>query len=104
MSNFIEQCLAGLALPDDIDNFVDSWHEQEGDDSLHHFLGMTKREYSLWVADPDVLPYIINAHHFGKDVSALLEEADTLPLAARSNGPDKALKLMQWLKSEGMWN
>jgi hypothetical protein len=104
MSNFIEQCLEGLALPDDIDDFVDSWHEQEGDESLHHFLGMTRKEYSLWVTDPDVLPYIINAHRSGEDVSVLLDEVETLPLAARSDGPDKALKLMRWLKSEGMWD
>lgn len=104
MSNFIEKCLEGLVLPDDIDDFIDSWHNQDGDESLHHFLGMSKREYSLWVADPDVLPHIINAHHFGKDVSVLLEEAYTLPLAARSDSPVKALKLMHWLKSEGMWD
>lgn len=104
MSNFIEKCLEGRALPDEIDDFVDSWHEEDTDEPLYHFLGMTKREYSLWVADPDVLPYIINAHHFGTDVSLLLEEVDTLPLAARSDGPNKALKLMRWLKSEGMWD
>lgn len=104
MSNFIDKCLEGVALPDDIDDFVDSWHDQDSGLSLHRFLGMTKKEYSLWVADPDVLPYIINAHHFGKDVSELLEETDALPLAARSDGPEKALKLMHWLKSQGLWD
>ncbi|TCT21548.1 hypothetical protein [Thiobaca trueperi] len=103
MSNFIEQCLAGLALPDDIDDFVDSWHDGDSKVSLHRYLGMSKSEYSLWVADPGVLPYIINAHYFGRDVSEILGEVEALPLAARSDGPEKALKLMRWLKREGMW-
>ncbi len=103
MSNFIEKCLKGQVLPDDIDDFIDSWHEEDSDQPLHRYLGMTRSEYSLWVADPDVLPYIVNAHHFGKDVSELLDEVEALPLAARSDGPDKALKLRRWIKSEGMW-
>lgn len=103
MSNFIDKCLQGQVLPDDIDDFIDSWHEEDNDLSLHRYLGMTRSEYSLWVANPDVLPYIVNAHHFGKDVSELLYEVEALPIAARSDGPDRALKLMRWLKSEGMW-
>jgi hypothetical protein len=103
MSNFIEQCLAGRVLPEDIDDFVDSWHDGDSELPLHQYLGMSESEYSLWVADPNVLPYIINAHHSGKDVSELLDEVDRLPLAARSDGPNKALKLMQWLKEVGKW-
>lgn len=102
MSNFIEKCLVGLALPDDIDDFVDSWHDGDSKLPLHRYLGMSKTEYSLWVDNPDVLPFVINAHHFGKNISDLLGEEKTLPLAARSDGPDKALKLMQWLNNEGM--
>ena len=103
MSNFIEQCLAGRALPEDIDDFVDSWHDGDSKLSLHRHLGMSKSEYSLWVADPEVLPYIINAHYFGRDVFEILDEVEALPLAARSDGPDKALILMRWLKKEGVW-
>jgi hypothetical protein len=103
MCNFIELCLQGKALLGEIDDYVDSWHEEGGEEPLHRFLGMTRSEYSLWVADPDVLPHIVNAHHSGKDVSELLDDMDALPLAARSDGPDKAIKLMRWLISEGMW-
>ena len=31
MSSFIEMCLSGDALPDDIDDFVDKWHESDSD-------------------------------------------------------------------------
>lgn len=62
MSNFIQKCLEGNALLGDIDDFVDSWHENDSTLSLHRFLGMTHSEYSLWIADPDVLAHIVNAH------------------------------------------
>ena len=48
MSNFIEKCLNGEALLDDIDDFVDEWHESKGNIPLYEFLGMKKSEYSLW--------------------------------------------------------
>jgi len=103
MSSFIQQCLEGKALIDDIDDFIDLWHESDSDLPLHQFLGMTRPEYSLWVADPNVLPHIINAHKQGRDVSDILEEISSLRLAARSDGPHKAEKLMRWLRSEGLW-
>ncbi|WP_133510383.1 hypothetical protein [Candidatus Thiosymbion oneisti] len=82
MSSFIEKCINGEVLLDDIDDFVDSWHAGTSKLPLHHYLGMSRSEYSLWIADPDVLPYIINAHRYEKDISELLDEA--LSLATRS--------------------
>lgn len=103
MSNFIQKCLAGEAMLDDIDEFVDEWHETDTRLPIYRFLGMTQSEYGLWVADPDVLPYIVNAHHQDRDVAELLGEISALPIAARSDGPEKAVKLLRWLKSEGLW-
>jgi len=60
--NFVDQCLAGEALLEDIDNYVDDWHESNTEIELHEFLGMTEKEYSLWVVDPNILPFIITAH------------------------------------------
>jgi hypothetical protein len=58
--SFVELCLSGEALPDEIDEFVEHWHNHpEG--SLHDFLGMKKSEYALWVKDPDALARIIKA-------------------------------------------
>lgn len=103
MSNFIEKCLSGEVLFDDIDDFVDEWHDGDSKLSLYQFLGMTESEYSLWVADPEVLPFVVNAHRKGGNVANLLEQLKTLPMAARSDGPKKAARLMEWLKKEGLW-
>ncbi len=61
-NNFIELCLQGKTLLEDIDDYIDSWHESDSSKPLHDFLGMTLKEYSLWVSDHDLLTNIINAH------------------------------------------
>ncbi|MFA6201636.1 MAG: hypothetical protein WC710_00445 [Gallionella sp.] len=103
MSNFVTYCLSGEALLDDIDDYVDAWHETKGEIPLHRYLGMSKSEYALWVTDPDVLPFIISAHREGREIGELLDELNTFPLAARADGPEKAKQLMRWLKKEGLW-
>lgn len=103
MSNFVTNCLSGEALLDDIDDYVDAWHETKGEIPLHQYLGMSKTEYALWVADPDILPFVICAHREKRDVGEVLEAFNALPLAARADGPGKAKQLMHWLKKEGLW-
>ncbi|SFI75095.1 hypothetical protein [Nitrosomonas sp. Nm34] len=76
MSNFIEKCLVGEAILDDIDDYIEEWHDTNPGIPLHQFLGMNRSEYSLWVAEPCVLPFILKAHRQNRDVSEVLDEAD----------------------------
>lgn len=59
-NNFIERCQRGESLLDEIDDFIDDWHENQDDLELHEFLGMTWDEYSLWIKEPNTLSSIIN--------------------------------------------
>ncbi|TDR80109.1 hypothetical protein [Paludibacterium purpuratum] len=104
MSNFIELCLQGDRLPEEIDDYVDAWHDGETAAPLHKFLGMTRSEYNLWIVEPSVLPFILDAHRTGKDAADLIEQFNALPMAARAESSKKALKLAHWLKEEGLWN
>ncbi len=104
MSSFIELCLKGDRLPEEIDDFVDDWHEQAPTIPLHKHLGMTRAEYNLWVVDSSVLPFILDAHHSGRDVTELIEEFNALPMAARAESSKKALELARWLKGQGLWD
>ena len=71
---FILKCIEGDALLTDIDDFIDEWHEIEPQTgTLHDFLGMTWEEYSLWVADPDVLPHVVTAHKEDVPLGELLD-------------------------------
>ena len=104
MSSFIQLCLKGERLPEEIDDFVDEWHAQAPNATLHRFLGMTKFEYNLWVVDASVLHFILDARHSGRDVTELIEEFNALPMAARAESSKKALELAHWLKDQGLWD
>ncbi|WP_122447823.1 hypothetical protein [Pseudomonas viridiflava] len=104
MSNkrFIDLCVDGKILPQEIDDFVDTWHEIDGDETIHSYLGMTKQEYRLWVHDPDILAFVITARIQGRAIDDVIADFHELPLAARADSPEKAKLLMKWLRKEGI--
>jgi hypothetical protein len=70
-TTFVERYLQGKAAPDDIDDFVDAWHEGDGQDkALAEYLGLDDEEYALWVARPELLTDIIEARRAGKRLTA----------------------------------
>jgi hypothetical protein len=98
---FIEMCLRGEALLDEIEDYVGEWHDQGGLGlELHEFLGMDEHEYALWMRDESVLPYIVTARLNGKPLREVLEEEDQLLIAAESQ-QGGAGKLLKWLKQQG---
>lgn len=100
MSNFIEKCLLREAKPEDIDDFIELWHEDPGAQPLHDFLGMTRNEYAFWIADAAILPTIISIHSKRQSMDQLLAELDgQLPAAAKSATPSGARALMTWLQA-----
>ncbi|MBL0264839.1 MAG: hypothetical protein IPQ05_13460 [Leptospiraceae bacterium] len=58
-TNFITLCILSFNLIDDIDDFIDKWHESESSLTLHEYLGMTHDEYKLWPEKPESLKFII---------------------------------------------
>lgn len=58
--SFIQKCLRGEALVTDIDDYIDIWHTNDEQVSLHKFLGMTTREYEFWLHDPTMINFIIS--------------------------------------------
>lgn len=99
--SFLDQCLAGRATPDQIDDFIDRWHEAPNGRELNDYLGMTPEEYSLWLRVPDALPCIIKAKLDGTRL------ADAVLYEYRELGGDKSIdrakvaRLKEWLKAKG---
>ncbi|KQW96564.1 hypothetical protein ASC94_06890 [Massilia sp. Root418] len=62
--NFISLCIAGKASAEEIDDYVERWHQNQigQDRDLAECLGMDAGEYACWVRDPAELPAIIAAH------------------------------------------
>ncbi len=100
--NFITLCLSGDVLADEIDHFVDKWHDDEGEQNqtLHEFLGMTWEEYSLWATKPSILPFILSAYRNNSHIDTELN-LEKLALAARAETTEEADKMVTWLKSIG---
>lgn len=100
MSNFIKDCINGDALLSEIDDYITRWHESNSEESLHHFLGMTVKEYALFVEDESYLGAIVNAHMNQIGVEKVVE---SLALAARSDNQAKSKRIEKWLRDEGLW-
>lgn len=99
--NFIELCLSGEVLEDEIDDFVDNWHDDEEIQlELHDYLGMNWEEYSVWATRPSVLPFILTARKNGSTFDVELNQ-ERLSLAARADCVEQAQKIESWLKLIG---
>ena len=63
--SFIELCIQGKATEDQVDDYIDIWHNDIGGKismSLCQYLGMTSNEYDLFVLQPEKLNQIIESH------------------------------------------
>ncbi|MHC4648692.1 MAG: hypothetical protein ACYTBJ_24820 [Planctomycetota bacterium] len=59
-STFIEACVYGEAKPEDIDDWVQRWHDfDDATETIWQYLGMTSYEYARWVESPYLLDRII---------------------------------------------
>ncbi len=63
---FVDLYADGSVTADDIDDFVDRWHEETPTVDgrlvpMSEFLGMTRDEYEAWVRDASMLPHIVRA-------------------------------------------
>jgi len=102
MSDFITDCINGDALLSEVDNYIDVWHESDTVLSIHEFLGMTKKEYALFVEDEMYLASIVTAHKESVDIENIIQSQYSI--AARSDNPAKSARLEKWLKEEGLWD
>lgn len=51
MTTFADRFLAGEVSIDDIDDYIDAWHDGTGPTPLYHYLGLSWDEYCAWVQD-----------------------------------------------------
>jgi hypothetical protein len=95
--SFLQRYLNGELSAEDIDGFIDEWHEKPGGKEIFEFLGMTKEEYSLWLCDPDGLAEIGQARR--AEVSLIGFVCSALPALAEAGNP-REKRLRQWLAQQ----
>lgn len=59
---FVEACLNGSAHVDEVDDWIQLWHDSTSSLSLEEFLGLSESEYSSFAEDPSTLAAIIDSH------------------------------------------
>lgn len=73
MKNFILDCLSGDALYDEIDDYIDYWHNHSDlKIELHEFLGMSEKEYSYFLTNSDCLRNIFHAKEYNLDIDKVM--------------------------------
>jgi hypothetical protein len=99
---FIDMARYGDVLLEEIDDYVDAWHQNPQGISLSEFLGMSLHEYELWVIEPDVLPYIVSERRNGRSLTNFANDnVQELRIAARSDDTLLLKKLAEWLHDRG---
>lgn len=53
--SFIDGCLYGATDLDELDDYVDFWHENDTGNTLREFLGMSPFEYAEWLKLGDIV-------------------------------------------------
>jgi hypothetical protein len=101
-SSFISDCIRGIALLEDIDDYIDRWHEGGTGLAIHDFLGMTRQEYNAYLLDDNALAFIVKAYREHVPFKQIAEHDYSYALAARSQGGEKISQLMQWLTQQGL--
>lgn len=105
-TTFMDACFAGQALLDDVDDWVDAWHDAGGrprgtTESLKSYLGFNDFEYSLWAEKPSMLRLIVAARHQHSPVEDVQSAARFSLAAARSADDQDAIRLLEWLQKTG---
>ena len=59
-TTFIEKCMNNQETPENIDAYIEQWHNSQSNKSLSEFLGMTENEYALYLeTNRDIINKII---------------------------------------------
>lgn len=102
-TKFMAGLLDGIYLLEEVDDFVDKWHDlSRPTEPLHEFLGMTWQEYSLWANDPDILSDIASARVRNVSLTDAVNDniLANLKLAARADKASKIAYLQNWIREQ----
>ena len=101
--DFVSLALAGEVMVDEIDDFVDRWHDNPEGIALHEYLGMNRDEYSLWLTSPDTLALIVASRKLNQPLDVIANDnLRSIRLAARADDTLKIKRLEAWLRERNL--
>lgn len=98
---FMDACISGDALLEEIEDFIDEWHEGDSEEELYEFLGMTKQEYAIWVENDAILKTIFHARKVGISIEDFISQDRGRSLVARAASAKEAELIKEWLQRTG---
>lgn len=98
---YMDELLDGEAFLEEIDDYIDEWHDSDTDQEIYEYLGMTEEEYGLWVEDDSVLKSIVFARKNNKPIKDVLELNNSVNMVARSATLDQGKEILDWMKETG---
>lgn len=104
-ATFVDDLLAGEAVINDFDDYVDRWHDlAEGNDSappLAAFLGVSEDEYDVVFRNPASFRFVTAARVHHLDLAELMASQADFALAARTGDLETAKELVGMLRDAG---
>lgn len=107
MSNdqkFVDGVLSGHYLVDEMDDFIDAWHESSSNEELYDYLGFNLNEWGAIVIDSSAVNaiFLCREHKTEFDSSAYFEDnSSEFKIAARANKELSPEMIKSWLKNRG---
>ncbi|MGW6927376.1 hypothetical protein ACWGA9_39990 [Streptomyces sp. NPDC054950] len=101
---FVSAALSGRASIDDLDDYIDDWHDEGSDLPLYEYLGMTRDEYRLCTERPEALRLVLAARKKGRPFTEEIKLAasqSSYALAARAESAEQAKGVYDWLVRRG---
>jgi hypothetical protein len=101
-SSFFDLYSHGKESAEAIDDWVGRWHDGRDPRAvgreLHEYLGLSLREYQVWVYDADALPYLLDARRAGRSLDEVVaERLAALASAGRTTDRTIIRGLEAWL-------
>lgn len=65
MKRFMDELVAGNVTIEDLDDYIDAWHENPSNLHLHTFLGLSWDDWGVVATNPSALRYVVQARKAG---------------------------------------
>lgn len=96
--SFFDLYADGYVMEDEVDDYIDLWHDSKLKISLNDFLGLSEDEYSIFLVDASALPYILQSRVTKRPLQAIMaSRLEELTVAARSSDKTARHAIKLWI-------
>lgn len=98
---FIEMCLEGRVLLDEVEAHVSAWADSKSEIPLSAYLGMSEEEFEFWDHRPGNLRIIIASRDRNVSLEDVRSDAGKTHYSARVTPVREKREIEDWLQDNG---